>query len=337
MTELIERIYGCLAGLAIGDAMGIPGELTPSLTRARFGQIEDFVAPSADHLAHRGLRAGQVTDDTQQALAIVKSIVRVGHIDSEDVSRSLIEWFDQIDGLNQNYVGPSTKRAIQSLKEGVSFKESGRWGWTDGSAMRVAPVGFLHTGDLPATVEAAYKVSLPTHATNTAISGAAAVACAISQAAVEGSSLVEIVEAAKIGAGLGERLGESYFCPSIARRIDFAVSLVQQDKSEEERLRDLYDLVGTGLACYEIVPAALALFVMAEGDPMKTILLAVNAGGDSDTSGAIGGAIAGAFRGAAAIPEQKIKFVERVNGLDLKAVAQDLYGVISAQKTTGEF
>ena len=107
---------------------------------------------------------------------------------------------------------------------------------------------------------------------------------------------------------------------------------MQQHKTEEERLRDLYDLVGTGLACYEIVPAALALFVMAEGDPLKTVLLAVNAGGDSDTSGAIGGAIAGTYRGIGAIPEKKVGFVEQVNGLDLKAVAQSLFDVIAAQQ-----
>ena len=203
MSRLFERIHGCLAGLAIGDAMGTPGELTPRLTRARFGKIETFVEPAAEHPVHWGLKAGQVTDDTLQALAVIKSIIRVGGVSSEDIVRSLIEWIDEVDGLNLDYVGPSTKRAIQSLKEGVSYKESGRWGWSDGSAMRVAPVGFLYPGDLSATAKAAWQVSLPTHATNTAVSGAAAVACAINQCAVEGSSILDVIEPAKIGASLG--------------------------------------------------------------------------------------------------------------------------------------
>jgi ADP-ribosylglycohydrolase len=199
--------------------------------------------------------------------------------------------------------------------------------------MRVAPVGFLHPGDLPATVDAAWRVSLPTHATSTAVSGAAAVACAINRAAVDGATISSILDAAKVGATLGERLGTPYFCPSIARRIDLAIDIVGRETSEDERLQDLYDLVGTGLACYEIVPAALALFAMADGDPMTTVLLAANASGDSDTAGAIGGAIAGAYKGISAIPEAKVAFVERVNGLDLRAASEDLLGVIESHGT----
>ena len=328
MKDLLPKLHGCIAGLAIGDAMGMPGELIPEMTRAQYGKIETFIEPAADHSVHAGLKAGQVTDDTLQALAIIKSIVRTGFLSSEDVARSLIEWIDESDGLNLRWVGPSTKQAIENLKQGVSYEEAGRRGWTNGAAMRIAPVGFLHPGDLSATVEAARLASLPTHATNTAISGAAAVACAVNQCTVDGSTVSDIIEAAKAGANLGERLGYPYMSPSISRRIDFAVSLVSQDKSVEERQRDLYDLVGTGLASCEIVPVSLALFAMADGDPMQTIILAANTGGDCDTMGAIGGAIAGAYRGISAFPPEHVRTIEQVNALDLQKISLSLLEVI---------
>jgi len=328
MDDLLERLHGCLAGLAIGDAMGMPGELIPEMTHARYGRITTFLEPSADHPIHAGLKAGQVTDDTLAALAIIRSIVRAGRLSSEDVARSLVEWIDETDGLNLPYVGPSTKRAIQRLKQGIPPEEAGRWGWSNGAAMRIAPIGFLHPGDIPATVEAARLASLPTHGTNTAISGAAAVACAVTQCTVAGSGIADIVEAAKRGAELGERLGYPYFCPSISRRIDFAVHLANQRKSVEARLRDLYDLVGTGLGSYEVVPVSLALFVMGGGDPMETIILAANTGGDCDTLGAIAGAIAGAYSTITAFPSQYVRTVEQVNDLDLQEISLAFFEVI---------
>ncbi|TLN23460.1 ADP-ribosylglycohydrolase family protein, partial [bacterium] len=66
----LARIHGCLAGLALGDALGMPSEfLTPEQIRATFGRIDTLQAAPAWH-PHHILRAGQVTDDTGQALAI---------------------------------------------------------------------------------------------------------------------------------------------------------------------------------------------------------------------------------------------------------------------------
>lgn len=328
MDRLADRLHGCLAGLAIGDAMGAPGDLTPALTRARYGKIESFIEPAPDHPVHAGLKAGQVTDDTLQALVVIRSILKSGSLSSKQIASSMVEWMDEIKGQEVKYVGPSTKQAINNLKHGMPYTDSGRWGWSNGAAMRAAPLGFLYPGDIIATVEAARQASLPTHGTNTAISGAAAVACAANQCTIEGSSIANILEAAKLGASLGERHGASYVCPSISRRIDFAVSLARQDKPVEEIQQDLYDLVGTGLASYEVVPASLACLMLAQGDPMTTIRLAINIGGDCDTLGAIGGAIAGAYAGISAFPPELVSTVEAVNSLDLKSITTSFLEVI---------
>ena len=336
--DLLSRVYGCMAGLAIGDAFGMPGQLTPEATRrAHGGPITDFVAPPpSDATGHAGLRAGQVTDDTLAMLAVVRSVLRTGGLTREAVAEDLVAWIDETDGLNLPYVGPSTKRAITALKAGVSPSESGREGWTNGAAMRVAPVGFLHAPDLEATARAAVEASYPTHATSTATSGAAAVACAVAACVSPETGLEDLIEAACRGADLGETQGVDSICPSISRRIRWAVGLVSDGRSEDDHLRDLYDLVGTGMPTYEIVPSALAVLVMADGDPVRAIRLAANAGGDCDTLAAIAGAIAGAYRGIEAFPQKMLDTIEAVNGLELERVAREYYQAVQRIRQGGD-
>src|SRR5260370_41788278 len=69
MHEMRSRALGALYGLAIGDALGMP---TQSLSRpdivARYGALVGGFHPGPDgHPLAAGLRAGSVTDDTEQA------------------------------------------------------------------------------------------------------------------------------------------------------------------------------------------------------------------------------------------------------------------------------
>jgi ADP-ribosylglycohydrolase len=60
----------------------------------------------------------------------------------------------------------------------------------------------------------------------------------------------------------------------------------------------------------ETVPAALGILLLANGDPVETILGCANFGRDADTIGTIGGAIAGALRGASALPADWVSQVQ---------------------------
>ncbi len=67
---LLERVAGMLAGVALGDALGMPTEfLTPAEIRAWYGQVCGLVRPHPEHF-HAGLPAGSVTDDTDHTLII---------------------------------------------------------------------------------------------------------------------------------------------------------------------------------------------------------------------------------------------------------------------------
>jgi ADP-ribosylglycohydrolase len=328
--DLLARIHGCIAGLALGDALGMPGQPTPETTYLRNGGWIDRLlpAPPDDVSGHAGLAAGTATDDTTAMIALVRMAIAHRRVDRHLVAQALDAWVEELGGLDTPYIGPSTKQAIRALREGVSPSESGRRGWTNGAAMRVGPLGFWRAPDLDATTHIAVESAYPTHATATACSAAAAVACAVAASVLPGASLHSLTEAACYGADAGAALGLEAVTPSISRRIRFAVSLAQDNRSDAEKLRDLYDLVGMGMAAYETIPAAFAVMHMAQGDPMRAMILSANLGGDTDTTAAICGAVCGALHGVAALDADMLRTIERVNGYDFAALAAAYHDVI---------
>ena len=115
-----DRVYGCLFGLAVGDALGAPVEGLPrEEVRNRFGRITDMMGGGWLNLA-----PGDVTDDTELALAIVGAIKRSGCVDVDEIAKALIEWFK----ANPKDIGGQTYEAIQALLSGVA--PCGRFGWT---------------------------------------------------------------------------------------------------------------------------------------------------------------------------------------------------------------
>src|SRR4051794_4269832 len=93
-TGLRERAVGALTGLALGDALGMPTQLLPYETiRARYGLLDDFHPGPADNEISRGVPAGRVTDDTDQAVILGELLV-AGHgtVDPDQFARRLLDW-----------------------------------------------------------------------------------------------------------------------------------------------------------------------------------------------------------------------------------------------------
>ncbi|MCC6496763.1 MAG: ADP-ribosylglycohydrolase family protein, partial [Propionibacteriaceae bacterium] len=92
MTGSTDKAAGALAGLALGDAMGMPGELwVPERIRATWGWLSGFHPAPAGHQIVDGFMAGQVTDDTQQAYMLAETIRDAGgEVRAEDVARELV-------------------------------------------------------------------------------------------------------------------------------------------------------------------------------------------------------------------------------------------------------
>jgi ADP-ribosylglycohydrolase len=86
----------------------------------------------------------------------------------------------------------------------------------------------------------------------------------------------------------------------------------------------------------ETLGAALGLFYLADGDPVETLIETANFGRDCDSIGAINGSIAGAFKGASALPEKWIRLVDEVNNVDHSHVSEGMYQAVLAHKRTLE-
>ena len=320
-----DRARGALYGLAIGDALGMP---TQMLSRrqivARWGPLlTGFEAAPDDHPIAAGMPAGAVTDDTEQAVLLGRLLVADhGRVDPGDLAAALLGWEREMAARGSlDLLGPSTKRALIAVQAGAPPTETGRYGDTNGAAMRITPVGIATAADRLDLVDRVQRASLVTHNTSVALAGAAAVAAAVS-AGIDGADVAAATEAAIAAARRGAQRGHWTAGADVAARIEWAANLVA-GAPPLRAAEVIYTLVGTSLATQESVPAAFAVLSAVPADPWRACLLAASLGGDTDTIAAMAGAIGGACHGLAAFPPHAIETVDR-NGLDLAALADSL-------------
>ncbi len=321
-----RKAFGCLAGVACGDAMGMPTSMmSPDAVRKAFPQgIDAFRPPPPGHPIHGGLLAGQVTDDTMQTLVVADAILDDRGVIPRNLALGLLRWAESLNGFQSSLLGPSSLRALRAIKEGKDINETGAFGDTNGACMRIAPVGIIHAGEILETVDDVALACLPTHNTNIAIAGASAVACAIAAGITGVDGINGVLQAARVGAELGMQRGRPWYGASITARLDLARHYGALHPTDEKFLGYLYDIIGAGVAVTETVPACLALVEFAGGDPVRTITLAANLGGDADTIASIAGGIAGAYAGIDAFPAALLQTIETVNHLDLETYAYRL-------------
>jgi len=322
-----QRALGAFYGLAIGDALGMPTQLLPrAVVVRRYGpMLTGFEAGPSDHPVAAGLPAGSVTDDSEQAILVAHLLIEgMGHIEGAELARRLVDWEGRMRARGSlELLGPSTRRAIDELLGGAEPSETGRFGATNGAAMRIAPVGIATpAADPESLLERVLEASTVTHNTGTALAAAAAVAAAIS-AGIEGAGVAGAIEAATKAATSAGELGHFVAGADVSSRLKWAVGLVEGRPLSE--VADLvYRLVGTGVAAQESVPAAFAVLKAAGSDPFLAGRLAASLGGDCDTIAAIAASMAGACHGVAAFPAGSRRLVEEVNGLRLEPLVDDL-------------
>jgi ADP-ribosylglycohydrolase len=332
------RALGALYGLAIGDALGMP---TQSLSRpdivARYGGLLGGFEPGPpDHPLAAGLPAGTVTDDTEQAVLLAHLVVECGGTpDPARLARKLLAWQDSIRARGSlDLLGPSTTQALNAVATGASIDDAGRFGTTNGAAMRITPVGIATpSGDQGLLVDRVVAASRVTHNTGIALAGAAAVAAAVS-AGIDGATVPEAVRAAAGAAASAARRGHWVAGADVAARITWAAGLAS-GLAPAAAMDAVYRLVGTSLATQESVPAAFAVAAASPQDPWLACRIAASAGGDCDTIAAMTGAICGACHGVAAFPAGARSTVARMNDLGLEELAAGLLAVRAGGDAAG--
>ncbi len=331
--NLKDRIYGCLAGLALGDALGMPTEmLTPEQIQSEFGWVDHPVRAPGWH-PHKDFSAGQITDDTGQMLAIAHAIGQDGKLTASSAASGLLKWAEEAGETLPVIIGPSTRRALDRLKVGEDPRLSGQTGTTNGAAYRAVPVGLVNYDQPDLRMQQVVEACLPTHGTCVAISGAAAVAWAVAEALTGQPSLESILTAAKRGAELGRKYGSWRWGTLLEKRIDLAVRLVAENSRPQAALAALYDYVGVGLETAESVATVFGVICLAGGNPMLAVTYAANIGGDTDTIAALAGAICGAWRGIEAIDRRMLAQVARVNRLHLSEESARLEHLIKQKSS----
>lgn len=319
----IYRILGCLRGLANGDAIGKQAEnLSPDDIRRwypdgirGFEGVAGSILPRYAANRKRRWRVGETTDDTERTIAVARAILQDGDVRHASVGRELLTC--------EKCVHPG----IASLWEFHQAADPARVTQRHdgcGAAIRVAPVGILYRSHrLEELVTGAREASISTHGGSLAIAGAAATAAAVS-AAVDGAPPAAIIDLAERAAARAE----SRWPGSPGYSLAGAVRDIWQEASRwrhpTPQIVAAHWYPNNPLT---IVPLAVALgALMPSAD--DAALLAANVGGDSDSVASIAGAILGA-RAPDGVSDEWSAAVERVNGHDLRSLAQSLAGLRS--------
>ena len=334
MDPRFSRAYGALAGLALGDALGMPTQaMSPAQIRAVYGRITGLVDGDASQPYAPGMPAGSVTDDTEQALLVASLLVRgrgssSGRIalNAVEFAHALLAWEDSmIERGSLDLLGPSTKAALERVRAGEDPLTVGGEGTTNGAAMRVTPIGIaVSTADPEAFADAVWSSCQVTHATRQGFQSAALVAAAVSMGidAARPPSLdlrSLLWKAVTYVDSLPER-GAWTPDPDVVAATRRAMQLVVNPASSS--LECLVEQVGTSVASAHAIPMAFAL--LARVPSPQALLDAANIGGDTDTIGAIAGAILGAALGVQDLPTDSLTMIEEVSHLGLSSVAGDL-------------
>ena len=322
---VLQRAIGALCGSAVGDALGAPFEFGPAgAFSARFpepvlGGIGEMTGGG-----RFGWAPGEVTDDTQMALALAESILASGGLDPDDLWSRFATW-----GAGAADIGILTRRVLAHDDwrgaAAVAHEDNGGRSAANGALMRVTPVALawaLH--DEPMLVAAARAQAALTHHDPAAGWGAA-------------------TGAAMIRAGIR---GED--CFDAMTRV-----LAMIDDEQRERFVSMLDATwtpnrpgdpsnGTVWGCL-----AQAVWAVRHHDTFAdAVIAAIELGGDTDTVATVAGAIAGARHGVQQIPSRWLTMVngvvttpggvESYDNARLQDLARQLLGRAPVPMTTME-
>lgn len=342
MEDLQDRIIGCLLGGAVGDALGGAVEFaTLDQIQRQFGSdgIRDFASAYG--------RVGAITDDTQMTLFTAEGLIRAKSrmmergttmpvtllhnaylrwlitqgltpasdgfgIQVKDKSDLNLGWLSALPELNsQRAPGNTCLGALASGRAGIIGEEPINNSKGCGGVMRVAPVGCAWPGDVETAFEYGCDAAAITHGHPSGYLAAGILSVVI-------SSLMagETLEAA-IDAGL-PKIGHLPQSDEVRSALNNALQQARRGAPCPEKVEAL----GEGWVAEEAL--AISLYCAMTVDNFEEgIVLAVNHGGDSDSTGSITGNILGAIHGRAAIPDRWLDNLEL--SAEIEQVAKDIY------------
>jgi poly(ADP-ribose) glycohydrolase ARH3 len=286
-APLTNRFLGSALGTFVGDALGEPVEGWPhKAIYSRFGLLDTMLREEARY-----------TDDTQMMIGILETLMEKGRFDPAVCAVRFQENFDPSRGYGRRIFG-----VMERISRGIPWDEVGTDSFGNGGAMRIAPIGCFYYSDLQAVQENAIMSARITHNHPEGLAGAVAQATAVALALQHGL-LNDSIEAEDFVDRISTQV--SSIDEGFAESLDGIKSISQRLSSRptDSAIEAIGDRYGLSLRAIESVPAAIGAFVLTSSF-REAVVLAVNLGGDTDTIGAMAGAVAGAYYGFDQIPQE---------------------------------
>ena len=282
---LHQKLAGVLIGTAVGDSLGLPAE---GLSRKRIQKKWKGIWKHRFLFGH-----GMCSDDTEHTWFVAQALL--AHGDDAAAFQKCLAWKLRfwLLGLPAG-VGFATLRAIIKLWLGFSPARSGVYSAGNGPSMRSAIIGAYFADQPQQRREFVSGATKLTHTDPKAETAALAVAEAAAWSVNQTETVEELLERFP-------NLGEDAEWSSICQRFSdsYANRKSVQDFADELGLSE-----GVSGYAYHSVPVALYAFIRHSYDFRSAVVASLDCGGDTDTVGAIVGALCGARQGVAKIPSQ---------------------------------
>lgn len=325
-----DIICSLILGTAVGDAIGLPRE---GLSRRRANRM--FGAPPLQHRLVAG--RGMVSDDTEHTCMVAQALLASGG-DPKAFARSLgwrlRFWFLMLPAG----VGMATAKACIKLWLGFPPNKSGVWSAGNGPAMRAAILGAYANDDIALLRQLVTASTRITHTDPAAEDGALAIALAGNYAARQA-----LAGRAVIADEFLEHARPHLIEKPILKLVEEAIQKLSSGSSFEQYLASQNLQNGIGGYINHTVPACVFCWLATPDDFRGAVERVICAGGDTDSTAAIVGALAGVSAGRQAIPSEWVQgivewpcSVEWMTKLG-HALAADWSSATRAHKAAGIF
>lgn len=318
-TSLLDRIYGCVIGGAIGDAFGAPTEAVDYWDiRTQYGKLDRLIASPA---TNSNQKPGGITDDTALRQLIALAIVRrQGRITPDDLAAVWIE------KGNLRRFWANERAITERLNWGMDPWHTGKGAQKCATgSMAIGPVGIINAGNPRQAFQDGFNIA-SINQDDLERDAAGTMAAGVAAALAPGATPARIVEA---------MIEHSSFL--MKRGFELALDVAAKVRNADEfteRYTELYadwsfprpprKIVGVPkdrpLRCkyysgdsHELLPVTVALLNHCDWDPDASIIENANYGRDCDSTASMAGALAGALHGASRLRRQWIETVEAAN------------------------
>lgn len=321
----LDKFKGTMFGVAIGDTLGQPFE--GWLHERIISIVKDF----REFTVKNKKIFNTYTDDTQLTLHTARALIEGSGFKFDYFIKEYVNWLDDPP------IGPGygCLSSIKKLKYGIPWKEAASNSGGNGTVMRVSPIGLFYCKNLSELKKAAYNSSVITHSHPAASAGAILIARAVSYLVekdpTNGFELDEFIQV------LVETISNSPepiwndFIEILYKikdniGIELESGLIKFSQIGVKAPYFIEQYLGKAFVHpYAISTVACAIFIfLSTMNSFENCIYALaGAGGDSDTIGAIGGSLAGAYFGFENIPKGLIDLVK--NRKRIIEISEELY------------